>query len=70
MIYLVTEGALRITDSNVLDRGGMSSMDSGMVTSSGCVIFKKRQLASVLEIHLVEASGAHSYLLKQVSALH
>lgn len=44
--YLVTEGALRITDSNTLDRGGMSWMDSGRVSSSGWVIFKKMNTAA------------------------
>lgn len=39
-IYLVTEGDLRMTDSRVLDRGGMSSSDSEGITSSGWVIFK------------------------------
>lgn len=37
--YLVTEGDFSMTDRRTLDNGGMSSADSGMVTSSGWVIF-------------------------------
>lgn len=39
--YLVTEGDFSITDRRTLDKGGMSSVDSGMITSSGWVIFTK-----------------------------
>lgn len=40
-VNLVTEADLRMTDSRTLDRGGMSSTDSGVITSSGWLIFKK-----------------------------
>lgn len=45
-IYLVTEGDLRMTDSRTLDRGGMSSTDSGVINSSGWVIFKNESAAA------------------------
>lgn len=47
-IYLVTEGDLRMTDSRTLDRGGMSSTDSEMITSSGWVIFKNESAAAFI----------------------
>jgi len=37
-IYRVSEEDLRMTDRRILDRGGMSSTDSGVITSSGWVI--------------------------------
>lgn len=45
-IYLVTEGDLRMTGSRTLERGGMSSTDSGVITSSGWVIFKNESRAA------------------------
>lgn len=47
-IYLVTDGDLRMTDSRTLDRGGMSSSDSGLITSSGWVIFKNESAAAFI----------------------
>lgn len=52
-IYLVTEGDLRMTDSRALDRGGISSTDSGLITSSGWVIFKNKSTAAFI-IPLIE----------------
>lgn len=52
-IYLVTEGNLRMTDRRTLDRGGMSSSDSGVITSSGWVIFKNKSTAAFI-IPLIE----------------
>lgn len=53
-IYLVTGGDLRITVRRMLDRGGMSSTDSGAITSSGWVIFKKRESTPVFITPLIE----------------
>lgn len=47
-IYLVTEGDLRMTDRRTLDRGGMSSTDSALITSSGSVIFKNESTAAFI----------------------
>lgn len=44
--YLVTEGDFSMTDRRTLDKGGMSSADSGMITSSGWVIFTKWEQSS------------------------
>lgn len=60
-IYLVTAGDLRMTDSRMLGRGGMSSTDSGVITSSGWVIFKNESTAAAFIIPLIE-------LLKNVIA--
>lgn len=47
-VYLVTDGDLRMTDSSVLDSGGMSSMESGAVTSSLGVIFRDEKTAAFI----------------------
>lgn len=41
--YLVIEDDLSMIDSSVLEKGGMSSTDSGVITSSGCVIFRNKR---------------------------
>lgn len=53
-----------MTDSKTLDRGGMSSTDSGVISSSGWASFKNKSTASFI-IPLIEllenAIGQVSY---------
>lgn len=44
-VYLQTDGDVRITERRILDRGGMSSTDPGVIISSGWVIFKNKSTA-------------------------
>lgn len=51
-----------MTDSRTLDRGGMSSTDSGAIISSGWVIFKNKSTATFI-IPLIEM---HKNVIGQV----
>lgn len=64
-IYLVTEGDLRMTESRMLDKGGISSTESGVITSSGWVILKESEHSNIN--HLLNRSKSLKNLINQVT---
>lgn len=66
--YLVTEGDFSMTDRRTLVKEGMSSADSGIITSSGWVIFIKTQHSSVNPPTVWCNQGFHGAELDKPSA--